>query len=319
MVRHRSQRTGRKNSNERIRELVALMGSLSRTGDSITIDALSTRLGISQEDAHAMMDIVCQASGEDMGGLLISSNDDETEFTLQYPGVHGVPIRLTVAETIAIMHALDVAGIDEKDPLREHLQSSFTSADVVAAEVRKSLGGAAHSQDCLYICAQAQVEGRIVTFSYRGLKDVEPRIRKALVLSLSNDNGVWYVHALDLDLEERRTFRADRITEIQVGNVLYDRPDIKKPSNPKRVCITFANKTYYTSFNWPGLRITDETPDVLHGEITYYGECSTWLLRRICAGGGSITVDDERIMLLAKEYARSMLAGGQSPLQQNAD
>ena len=307
MVRSKSQRSGRKNSNERIRELVALMGSLSRTGDSITIDALSKRLGISQDDAHIMMDIVCQASGEDFGGLLISSNDEETEFTLQYPAIHGVPLRLTVAETIALMHALDVAGISEDDTLRKHLQESFTSSDVLADEVRKALGGLSGAQKNLYVCAQAQVEGREVSFLYQGLKDKAPNERRAYVVSLTNNDGSWYVKAFDLDLEQERTFRVDRMDDVTTGRVVTNEPASFLAEEPRRVCITFTNKLYYTAFSWPGIRIISENDDVLHCDIPYYGERSTWLLRRICAGGGSITVDDERIMLLARQYARQQL------------
>ena len=307
MVRHRSQRTGRKNSNERIRELVALMGSLSRTGDSITIDALSKRLGISQDDAHAMMDIVCQASGEDLGGLLISSNDEETEFTLQYPAIHGVPLRLTVAETIAIMHALDVAGIDENDPLRKHLQESFTSSGVVADEVRKALGGLSGTPENLYACAQAQVEGRSICFLYQGLKDKTLRKRRAYITNLSTSDGAWYARAFDLDLEQERTFRIDRMDDVTLGNVVTNEPIVHTENETKRVRITFTNKLYYTAFRWPGIRIISEDDNRICCEIPYYGERSTWLLRRICAGGGSITVDDEHIMQLAQEYAQQQL------------
>ena len=316
MVRNTLQRAGRKNNNERIRELVALMGSLSRTGDSITIDALSKRLGISQEDARAMMDIVCQASGEDLGGLLISSNDDETEFTLQYPGIHGMPLRLTDAETIALMHALDVAGIGEGDPLRVHLQESFTSANVMADEVRKALGGLIGTQKCLYACARAQVEGRAITFLYQGLRDGTPRERKARVEALSNIDGLWYARATDLDLDQGRTFRIDRMSDVVLGDSIARKPSDGTSIEPSYVGITFTNKLYYTAFAWPGLRITEEDERVLNGEIPYYGERSSWLIRRICAGGGCITVDDEHIMRLAQEYARKQLEGawqGASP------
>lgn len=307
MANPKSSPAGRKNNNERIRELVALMAALSRTGDSITIEAIGTRLGVSRDEARSLMDIVCMASGEDIGGLLLSSNEDESEYTLQYPAVHGVPIRLTVAETIALMHAMDVAGIAEDDPLRKRLQTAFTSPDVLVDEVRKTLGGFSGAQGSLMMCAQAQVEERVLEFLYKGMKDDEPRPRRASVQSLSNDGNAWYVRAIDLDLDEERTFRGDRMSNVELGGSLPTNPVEKTAEQAELVRITFWDKSYYTVFDWPGIQVVEEYNDRLVCDIPYYGERSTWLLRRICAGGGSIIAEDERIMQRTREYAESLL------------
>ena len=307
MASRKSSFSGRKNNNDRIRELVALMASLSRTGDSITIEAIKTRLGVSQDEARSLMDIVCMASGEDASGLLLTCNEDESEYTLQYPAVHGVPIRLTPAETIALMHAMDVAGIAEDDPLRKRLQTAFTSPDILIDEVRKTLGAFTGAQGSLMLCAQAQAENRALRFWYKGMKDVEPRLRHAFVLRLSNDGSAWYVRALDLDLDEERTFRGDRMSDVELGDPLPTRAALKPAEQAELVRITFWEKSYYTVFDWPGIRIIEEYDDHLVCDIPYYGERSTWLLRRICAGGGSIIADDARIMQRAREYAEALL------------
>lgn len=300
------QRTGRRNNSDRIRELVSLLASLSSTGDSVTIDAISSRLGISQEEARDMMNIVCEASGEDMGGLLISSNDDETEYTLQYPGNHGRPIRLTIAETIAVAHALDAAGIAEDDPLRQRLSTGFYSKEVAIDEVRKALGAMDKTDEALYICARSMGEGREVRFMYRGLKDSAARKRRTSVLSLSTNGKVWYADAYDLDLEQNRRFRTDRMTNAVLGGMART-PQTTMPDTAHDVGITFLDRSYYIAFEWPGLHDIHEEYGEIHGRIPYYGECSTWLLRRICAGSGSIIVDDESIMQSAREYARHEL------------
>ena len=307
MANPKSSPAGRKNNNERIRELVALMAALSRTGDSITIEAIGTRLGVSRDEARSLMDIVCMASGEDIGGLLLSSNEDESEYTLQYPTVHGVPIRLTAAETIALMHAMDVAGIAEDDPLRTRLQNAFTSPDVLVDEVRKTLGGFSGAQGSLMLCAQAQVEERVLEFLYKGMKDDEPRPRRASVQSLSNDGNAWYVRAIDLDLDEERTFRGDRMSNVELGGPLPTTPVERIAEQAELIRITFWDKSYYTVFDWPGIQVVEEYNDHLVCDIPYYGERSTWLLRRICAGGGSIIAEDERIMQRTREYAESLL------------
>lgn len=300
------QRTGRRNNNDRIRELVALLASLSSTGDTVTIDAISSRLGIGQTEARDMMNIVCEASGEDTGGLLISSNDEETEYTLQYSGNHGRPIRLTISETIAVVHALDAAGIAEEDPLRQRLSTGFYSREVAVEEVRKALGAAGKTNEALYICARSMGESREIRFMYKGIRDSAARDRRASVLSLTTNGTVWYADAYDLDLEQNRRFRTDRMTDVILGDITRI-PQTTSPDTTRVVSITFYDQSYYTAFEWPGLHDVIEENGTIRGWIPYYGECSTWLLRRICAGGGSIIVEDESIMQSAREYARHEL------------
>lgn len=303
----KSQRTGRKNNNERVRELIALLGSLSKTGDSVSIEAISRRMGLTLEEAESLMDIVCQASSEEWGGLLISSNEDETEFTLQYPGVRGRPVRLTKAESFALIHALDLAGIPQKDPLRKRLLSAFSSPQVDENVVRKALGGESLAdQSPLFLCARSQVERRSLSFLYKGLKDSRPRPRRAAVRMLTMQDDHWYVSAHDLDLGEERTFRVDRMDDVCLGPAFVP-PVNAEAEEPTMVGITISDITYYTMFDWPGLRVIHTTPTAIHGKIPYYGSRSTWLLRRICAGNGRIIVDDKRIMDNARAYAAKLL------------
>lgn len=304
----KSHYSGRKNSSERIRELVALLGSLSKTGDVVTVDAISTRLGIGTDEAHDMMDIVCQASGEDLGGLLISSNDDETEFTLQYPGATGRPIRLTPAETIALVHALDVAGIDEDDPLRAKLSDAFSSPAIDEDQVRAALGTVNNDGGPLFLCAQSQVENAAIEFMYRGLKDTTPRRRRALVRTLRTEDGHWYAGAYDLDIEQERTFRIDRMSDVEIKEPIHNTP-VRADNTERRVGITMTDLMYYRAFDWPTLRVVRITNNALQGSIAYYGERSTWLLRRIIAGNGSVIVDDPAIMKQAAQYAHERLRG----------
>lgn len=300
----KQERRGRKDGTERVRELVALLGSLSKVGDSISLDAISSRLGISLDDARIMMDIMCMASGEESGGLLISSNDDETEYTLQYLGTRGRPLRLTTTETIAVVHALDLAGVSDDDPLRARLSEALTSPDVLAQEVRRSLGD--HDDDpMLSMCARAQTSQRELVFSYRGLKDELPRRRRVLVRRTRLSNDQWHMDAYDLDLSQERTFRIDRMGDASVGD-FSDLPE-ELPRETTELEVRFLDRKYLTMFDWQNLRIIRESSGVIHGVLPYYNNSSTWLLRRICACEGTFVVEDERIMQQAKEYAASLL------------
>ena len=298
----RRETRGRKDGTERVRELVALLGSLSEVGDTISLDAISSRLGISHDEARTMMDIICMASGEETGGLLISSNDDETEYTLQYLNTRGRPLRLTTPETMAVLHALDLAGIDEDDQLRTHLSEALTSPTVLIEEVRKSLG--APSEDpSLLACAQSQAQQRLLSFRYQGIRDNEPRTRTVLVRRLRLSGEHWHVDAFDTEIEQDRTFRIDRMSDPVLGGPA-SLPQ-EEYTEQTEVRVTFHDMKYLTMFDWPNLRITSEQAGVIQGILPYYDNGSTWLLRRICACRGTLVVEDERIMQAAREYARA--------------
>ncbi len=302
--------SGRKQSIERIRELVAILGSLSEEGDRITLDGISGRLGVSQDEAASMMSIVCQASGEDFGGLLISANDSFTEFTLQYPGVRGRPIRLTTSETIALSFALDMASIGTDDPLRLKLRTAFSSDDVNEQEVKRALGAPIDPdiQRSLFCCARAQAESRMLSFMYKGLADENPRQRCAIVRHIRRTDARWYVEAHDLDQLADRVFRLDRMSCIAIGpHGRLPQEDLAAASS-HLVKVRFTDPSYLTIFEWPGLKISKRTQRFVEGTLVYYGPSSDWLIRRIIACRGALQVEDERIMHSVTEYARSLLS-----------
>ena len=305
MVRH--ERRGRKDGTERVRELVALLGSLSEVGDTISLDAISSRLGISRDEARTMMDIICMASGEETGGLLISSNDDETEYTLQYLNTRGRALRLTTPETMAVLHALDLAGVDEHDELRTRLSEALTSPEVLVDEVRQSLG-APTEDPSLVACAQSQAQQRVLSFHYQGIRDTAPRVRTVLVRRLRLNGEHWHVDAFDTEIEQERTFRIDRMSNAVLG----DQASLPQEEYRKQteVRVRFTDIKYLTMFDWPHLRITDQQAGVIRGILPYYDNGSTWLLRRICACCGTLVVEDERIMQDAREYARTQRGRG---------
>ena len=305
--------SGRKPSGQRIRELILVLSSLSHTGERISVDALAHRLGIDVSEASAMMEIVCQASGEESRGLLISANDDFTEFTLQYPGIHGRPIRLTKSETIALVHALDLAEVPDDDPVRTRLRSAFSYDGIDDAAVRSALGARRNSSltQAVTLCARSLAESRMLNFAYQGIADAEPHERCALVrnLRLDNNSNVWYADSYDLDRLEDRSFRLDRMQSVTLGPVgrLPEQSD-SMAADTRYVEVCFFDPSYVTLLEWPGLRITFEDEDVIRGTIPYYGKRSDWLPRRVAACAGTLHVTDEGVMSEARKYARTTLS-----------
>lgn len=298
-------KNGRKENSDRIRDVVALFGSLSRTGDSVSIEAISNRLGVSVKEARELMDIVCCASVDQTSILPISANEDETEYTLQYAGSSGRPIRLTHAETVAVQHAFDVCGIDTDDPLRARVTEQIASPGVALEDIRRELGeGSADAN--LVTCIWSEVEERVIAFNYLGLKDTKPRLRHARVRSVRRAEDTFYISALDCDLMQHRNFRIDRMSDIILQDVM--RLPLEIPEEEEHyISLVFHDQAYLSMFPWPGLRVLAKARGVTRAVIPYYGEQSDWILRRICACGGAVATSDEAIKEQAREYARRLL------------
>jgi hypothetical protein len=302
----RPARAPRRDGTVRVRELVALIGSLSRTGDVITLDAISKRLGLRESEARTMMDIICSASGEQSVGLLISANEEQTEFTLQYPGCKGRPVRLTRAETAAVMHGLDLCGIGEDDPLRQRVSSALASPEVSIAEIRRALGEGSYDEN-LMTCVWAQVEERVLSFDYKGARDEAPRRRHVLVRSIRRGGNTWHVRAFDTVIRQDRTFRLDRMTDAVLGEVQRI-PQEPTGEPERRIGIQFATPEYYHMFPWPGIRVLSEVDGIIRADIPYFGEHSDWLVCRLAACEGTVTVDDASVMERSRAWALELLS-----------
>ena len=102
------------------RELVALVASLSEAGDALTAQAVASKLGVSLERAEKLIELVLTASvGDGLGLPLIEEKDGVSLLTSR--GVRGRRLRLTRAETVALLAALDRMGTSGADELRDAL------------------------------------------------------------------------------------------------------------------------------------------------------------------------------------------------------
>lgn len=89
--------------------------------------------------------------------------------------------------------------------------------------------------DSLSKIMTAIYENKSVSFSYRNEKN-ESENRHFAPLAITGNQGIWYLHGLDLAINEIRTFRLDRIdSEISILDEVVKRPSkfeipVYKPS-----------------------------------------------------------------------------------------
>ena len=115
----------------------------------------------------------------------------------------------------------------------------------------------------------------------------------------------WYLDAHDLDREGERTFRLDRMEEVEQGPRTTEPKKCEKNAR-REVDITFGDPHYLDLLPWHGLRVTGNGEDgSVSARIDYYG--GMWLPRMIAACGGTARTADPEVARLALEYARGLL------------
>lgn len=291
------------------RELVALVASLSEAGDALTAQAVASKLGVSLERAEKLIELVLTASvGDGLGLPLIEEKDGVSLLTSR--GVRGRRLRLTRAETVALLAALDRMGTPGADELRDALEASLETSPVDVALVRRTLGAASGSvREQVAACSQAILSGSVLGFSYRRVDARHAEQRRALPLRLRCEHEAWYLDAEDLDRSGERTFRLDRMSDVALEGAPRDEGDAtaregERGARVVRICL--LDPRLLDLLPWHDLRIVERSDDgSIVTETPYYG--GSWLVRMLAACGDAARTDDDELAGLVRAHALGQL------------
>lgn len=302
---------GRKGSLDEARELVALVSSLSEAGDALTVEAVSSRLGVSEGRAEKLLALVATSSAG-AGGLPLVEDGGEVTMLVS-GGLSGRRLRLTHAETLALAAALERLGVAPDDPLRARLEGSLSPLGVDEGLVGRVLGTQAEGDPAvaaaLAACARALAAGRALAFSYRRLGSERAEERHVVPAATRVEEGTWYLDGHDLDREDERTFRVDRMSDVREEARPAETAAPSRARGARTVRVTFSDARYLDLLPWHDLELGE--PDergIRRGTTPYYG--GMWLPRMVAACAGTATTDDAEVNRLAADYARGLLREG---------
>lgn len=297
---------GRPGGLDEARELVALVASLSEAGDALTAEAVADRLGVSMERAEKLVGLVLTASGS--GGARLPLVEEGGGVTMLLTrGMRGRAVRLTRDETVALEAALERLGVDAGDPLRTRVEAALDPTPLDESLVRRLVSGEGDPRlaGTISTCAQALAERRGLRFSYRRGGAGRPEPRHVSPRRLRSEGEAWYLEAYDLDRMGERTFRLDRMCEVEISSA-----DVKAPAEadggPTRtVRITFDDPDLLEALPWHELVVLERDDEHAIAQTPFYG--GQWLVRMVAACGGDAHVDDPGLEALVADYARAQL------------
>ena len=314
---------GRKNISSAVYKLVLLAAALRDSFDAVESSAVQSRFGVTIEEAAILMELL-QLTDEN-GYLPLPLTGDQDALTL----VGESPFRtrrlvLTDEETLALKEAFTVLALPQESVFWKLLKAPYTanssSDDASASLVSKSY---TKEVDAFLTCANAIAESRVISFEYRyEMAFVETQSNKKAAISQRNvlpyqlsygENG-WLIEGIDLDLEQQRVFRVNRMSRIEACSASFEQlklaEDVKESAVQERsqlVELVFLDKGALTHYSWPGLKTIggQRNATEIKATIPYYG--GTWLLQRLLALKGKVTTKDQAVTQAMRAYAASLL------------
>ena len=315
---------GRKNISSVVYKLILLASALRESFDAVELSAVQSRFGISSEEAAILMELL-QLTDEN-GYLPLPLTGDQDTLTLV--GESPFTARrlvLTDEETLALKEAFTALALPQESVFWSLLKPPYTrSSSPDGSSV--SLVSKSHSKEvnAFLTCSNAIAESQVISFDYRseasvaearGDKDAAISQREVLPYKLSYGENGWLIEGVDLNLEQQRVFRVNRMSCIETQSASFEHrklaervQDSAMQEKSQLVELTFFDKNALTHYSWPGLKTVGSQRNAaeIKATIPYYG--GTWLLQRLLALKGKVTTKDKAVMHAMRTYAASLLA-----------
>ena len=315
---------GRKNISSAVYKLILLASALRESFDAVELSAVQSRFGISSEEAAILMELL-QLTDEN-GYLPLPLTGDQDTLTLV--GESPFTARrlvLTGEETLALKEAFTALALPRESAFWSLLESPYTeSSSPDSSSVSPVSKNHSKEVDAFLTCSNAIAESQVISFNYRSEMAVaEARNDRAVAISqrevlpfkLSYGENGWLVEGVDLDLEQQRVFRVNRMSCIETQSSSLEQrklaervKDSAVQEKSQLVELIFLDKNALTHYSWPGLKTVGSQRNAaeIKATIPYYG--GTWLLQRLLALKGKVTTRDTAVMHAMRAYAASLLA-----------
>jgi len=253
---------------------------------------------------------VCGLPGYGPGDLM-EAYIDEDEVIIDAADYFTRAPRLTPTEALGLLAAgMTVIGMGEATPALESAVRKLTKAAIPEAETALSVD-VLDETDSVGALRQAAADGRVVRIVYRSVGKEETTEREVEPWSVFATLGRWYVTGHCRLVDDERTFRVDRIKELEVTGEGFEVPSsLPEPgvgyavSESDVTCeIRLDTRSRWVLEYYPVEILEDEGEHVTIRFAAPDAEVPARLLLRLGAGATLLSGDDvqERLRVLGNE------------------
>ena len=315
---------GRKNISSAVYKLILLASALRESFDAVELSAVQSRFGISSEEAAILMELL-QLTDEN-GYLPLPLTGDQDTLTLVGESPFTArELVLTDEETLALKEAFTALSLPQESVFWSLLKPPYTrSSSPDGSSVSLVSKSYSKEVDAFLTCSNAIAESQVISFDYRseasvaearGDKDAAISQREVFPYKLSYGENGWLIEGVDLNLEQQRVFRVNRMSCIETQSASFEHrklaervQDSAMQEKSQLVELVFLDKSALTHYSWPGLKTigVQRNAAEIKATVPYYG--GTWLLQRLLALKGKVTTKDQAVTQAMRTYAASLLA-----------
>lgn len=315
---------GRKNISSTVYKLILLAAALRDSFDVIEASAIQSRFGITKEEAVILMDLL-QLSSENGYLPLPLTGDEDALALIGESSFRTRRLILSDEETLALKEAFTALALPKDSIYWKLLEPPYTASSSIKDSFLSSFVSKSHSEeiDLFFTCSNAIAESRVISFEYpseaaaeesKFVEEATLNLRAILPFQLSYGENGWLVEGIDLNLEQLRVFRINRMRSVKTRPASLEQRKLAektKETSSKEVTQTvklvFFDKSALTHYSWPGLKTVGNQRNTseVKATIPYYG--GTWLLQRLIALKGKVKTEDETVQTAMRKYAESLL------------
>lgn len=192
---------------------------------AVEVSEVIDRFGYTQEQLTRDLNtiFVCGLPGYGPGDLM-EAYLDEDEVVIDAADFFTKAPRLTPIEALGLLAAgMTVIGSGEGSPALESAVGKLSRVVMPDADTSLTVDVLDQSQN-VGVLRDAAAEGRVVRIVYRSVGKEETTERDVEPWSVFATLGRWYVLGYCLLVDDQRTFRVDRMKQVEVLEQTFERP-----------------------------------------------------------------------------------------------
>jgi predicted DNA-binding transcriptional regulator YafY len=193
---------------------------------AVDVNEVIDRFGYSKDQLTRDLNtiFVCGLPGYGPGDLM-EAYMDEDEVIIDAADFFTKAPRLTPVEALGLLAAgMTVIGSGEGSPALETAVRKLSKVVMPDADTSLTVDVLDQSQN-VGVLRDAAAEGRVVHMVYRSVGKEETTKREVEPWSVFATLGSWYVLGYCRLVDDQRTFRVDRIKELEVLDETFERPE----------------------------------------------------------------------------------------------
>lgn len=306
--------TSKLNASERVSAGIDLLQLLTRaSGHRLRVEDACAGIGITEDQLADIVDTL-SILGDTASGARVALTLSSGVIALHGDAASLRPIRLGDDEAAALSHVLHELNIDED--LQQRVADALLPLGFSQVGIDQIADTVSHGLYYQHI-VEAIEDGARCSILYRSSTEREPRRRLIDPWRIKGEEASSYLLAWDLELDEQRSYRLDRIADFQltddsVTSHPFEDASIKQQLERSGtwVDILFADVDTAQGITWAGLdraSMREDGDGRVHARVAVASE--PWLFCQVLSLGGRAVIEGPAEMKTRlRDFARNLVS-----------